>query len=82
MTGFAASATCSGSTDEPHVRAMTSRGHEYEKREEAKRSQPRPSLDHLVKVVRREAGDEIAEMYRKLNTPPNNSGQGPTTSQE
>lgn len=49
---------------------MTSRGrgyHEREKREQAKHSQPPPSLDHLVEVVRGVAGDEIAEQYRALH---------------
>jgi hypothetical protein len=55
-----------------YVRAM-SRGRrqfDHEKHEQAKRSQPRPGLDTLVEVVRREAGDEIAEDYRRLNQPP------------
>jgi hypothetical protein len=49
---------------------MTGRGrgyHEREKREEAKRSQPPPSLDHLVEVVRGVAGDQAAEQYRALH---------------
>ncbi|HEY3260137.1 MAG TPA: hypothetical protein VGJ95_07685 [Pseudonocardiaceae bacterium] len=51
---------------------MTSRGRGYlerEKQAEAKRSQPPPSLDHLVEVVRSVGGDQVAEQHRTLNEP-------------
>jgi hypothetical protein len=52
---------------------MTSwpRGHfDREKRAEAQRSRPPPSLDRLVEVVRDVAGDQTAEQYKALNEPP------------
>jgi len=52
---------------------MTSwpRGHvDREKQAEAQRSQPPPSLDRLVEVVREVAGDRAAEQYKVLNEPP------------
>ncbi|HEY3258706.1 MAG TPA: hypothetical protein VGJ95_00315 [Pseudonocardiaceae bacterium] len=47
------------------------RGHVgREQRAAAKRAQLRPSLDHLVEVVRATAGDQIAEEYRRLQQQP------------